>query len=546
MKSSTLFLLSAALIVVAVEQPGRALTVGAPQQVSQSPAKPPLPADKAFDEARAIKDPQAKLAAFLKLRKDSPDSAAVKNGAADFNILLLTSDIMTTAAREARLAAERFSLNIPSTRDRAAWDTALLAFHFDATDSMWTETERYARAALKAWDTGDTTQPPLFAGQRLERAVPLALLGKAIARQGRDEEATRYLRAAFDARGDEPGVVKQIVPLLLDIAKRRGDRDSQLEYLMALALYGELTPERRTELETLFRGTHGGTIDGLEAMLDARYATDAPKAVSTTPFTRPSGAGNRTPLVEMFTGAYCGPCVGMDLALEAALRRYGPSDAAVIVYHLHSPSPDPLVNPSGEARGKSYGIAGAPHLLVNGAEMDDEGGGSAAEAVGIFRTRLMPAIEKGMAEPSGTRIELTPAPTPTGVRASVVVTGLPTERDTLKLHVALVEERVRFSGGNGIRFHPMVVRNMAGDGEGLPVAKKGTTKTEVQFDLAAISSAQDRYLDAMQKGTDRFEPFVFPARSSAIDSKALRVVAFVQDAKSHRVLQAVVQSVTVR
>ncbi len=63
----------------------------------------------------------------------------------------------------------------------------------------------------------------------------------------------------------------------------------------------------------------------------------------------------------------------MDLSVEAAMRRYQPRDLAVLVYHVHSPAPDPLVNPSSEARAKAYGFRGAPYMTIDGLEFDNEG-----------------------------------------------------------------------------------------------------------------------------------------------------------------------------
>jgi hypothetical protein len=64
----------------------------------------------------------------------------------------------------------------------------------------------------------------------------------------------------------------------------------------------------------------------------------------------------------------------------------------------------------------------------------------------------------------------------------------------LRLQVALVEERVRHSGGNGIRFQLMVVRKLAGDGAGLPLPAMGVTKANVTFDAGMPQPASDGLL----------------------------------------------------
>lgn len=548
MKSTaTALTTAAALLLLTMGLSAGAATPASPQQVvvhQGRPAKELSPADKAFDEALKSKEPQARLLAFQKLKKDWPDSPAVKNGAADFNILAITTDLVRSAATEARRAADSYASHMPRERDRSAWQHMLLALKFDATGAMWPETERHARKALEAWDSGGLQQPPKEMGIELERAVPLALLGKAIARQGRDEEAEHFLRSAYDARAGEPGVITEVVPELIAIAKRRGNAADHMEWLLVAALYGQLTPERRTELEGLYRAVHGGSLDGLEAMLDARYERELPASVTVEPFRRPASDTARIVLTEMFTGAFCSPCVGMDLALEAALRRYQTKDLAVLVYHMHSPSQDPLTNPSGEARATSYGVRGAPQLLVDGLPMDDEGGGKASEAAAIFESRLQPSLDKALQQPAGARVTLRVSRRGSEIRASVRAANLPKNRGDLALHVALVEERVRYSGGNGIRFHPMVVRKMANDGQGLKVPATGEMKSEFSFDTDAITTELDAYLDRMEKGTDRFEPFTFGVRNSRLDPARLLVVAFVQESSSRRVLQAAVAPVS--
>ena len=497
--------------------------------------------EQAFRDALALKDPDAKLRAFQKLLQVWPHSPAVKNGAADFNILQLTTTMTAQAAKEARRAAEAFAATIPSDdRDRAAWQNMLLAMAFARTDVMWPEAERYSHRALAYWDSGGTNEAPKGNGLALERAVPLTVLGQSIAKQGRDADAEPYLREAYERRADEPGVVGQVVPLLLDIARRRGRSNEQQQYLIALALHGQLTPELRTELEEAYRRTHPGSQVGLEAALDRAYEAELPKAIPVEAFTRTPAEGRRTVLTEMFTGASCGPCLGMNFAIEAAMRRYELRDSAVLVYHLHSPAPDPLVSPSGKARAKAYGVNGAPHVFVDGVVLDDEGGGKASEAAAIFRSRLQPAVDGALGNAPAARISLKAAQKDDVIRASVVVDQVPSDVPGLRLHVALAEDRVRYSGGNGIRFHPMVVRKMAGDGQGLAISGK-SLRTQVVFDVASVRRELQAYLEDFEKrGDEHFGPSAFKEKSYDIDPSRLVVVAFVEEARSHRVLQAAV------
>lgn len=85
---------------------------------------------------------------------------------------------------------------------------------------------------------------------------------------------------------------------------------------------------------------------------------------------------NRAAVVEIFTGAECRPCVAVNLAAEAVMKAYLPSDAIVLEYHFHVPHPDALACPDGMDRVKFYKdqTTHAPVVLVNG-RAGPEGGG---------------------------------------------------------------------------------------------------------------------------------------------------------------------------
>jgi hypothetical protein len=506
-------------------------------------AKPVAPEDQAFRDALAIKDPQAKLRAFQRLLKDWPESPAVKNGAVDFNIFSLSCTATAESAKEARRAADAFLAGVPADdRDKQAIENFLMAFGLVRADVMWADVERYARKSLEYWDSRGTATPPRTSGVDLQRPAVLTVLGQALVKQGRDDEAEPFFRQAYLARADEPGVVGEVVPHLLDSARKRGRADEQVEYLTALALYGRLTPERRRELEDTWRSSHNGSIDGLEAMLDTRYEAELPAAIPVTPFERNAAPGARTVLAEMFTGSSCAPCVGMDLAFESALRRYGARDLAVLVYHQHVPAPDPLANPSGLARFASYSGGGVPAAFIDGAASITDGGGKATEAAGIYRTGVQPAIERAMAVPAGARIALRATRNGDIIHATVSVDQVSKTTAAVTLQVALVEARVRYSGSNGIRFHPMVVRKLVGDGAGVRVTAGGRTTTDQVFDIAAIRRELKTYLDDFEANNTTFGKITFAEKKYDLDAANLRVVAFVevQDEHGRRVLQAAV------
>jgi tetratricopeptide (TPR) repeat protein len=113
----------------------------------------------------------------------------------------------------------------------------------------------------------------------------------------------------------------------------------------------------------------------------------------------------------------------------------------------------------------------------------------------------------------------------------------------LVLHFALVEDEVRYSGENGVRFHRMVVRALSKNGDkdadgAFAVKPGGTATVLVAFDPAAISETLKAYLTNYETHNERFGKVEFLSTDTAMDPKHLGVAAWVQDAVTHQVLQA--------
>lgn len=117
------------------------------------------------------------------------------------------------------------------------------------------------------------------------------------------------------------------------------------------------------------------------------------------------------------------------------------------------------------------------------------------------------------------------------IKAGVI--GLKSPGKDTKLRMVLVEETIRFVGGNKLRFHHQVVRAMPGTPAGVPVTEQ-TLLTSAAVDLNDLRATFVDYLDDYA-ATKR--PFPRIARPMAMDN--LRVVAFVQDDSTKEILQAV-------
>jgi hypothetical protein len=230
--------------------------------------------------------------------------------------------------------------------------------------------------------------------------------------------------------------------------------------------------------------------------------------------------------------------VGAGLAFDAAQERYTRQDLVVLNYHVHIPAPDPMVNPSTVARRTYYGVNSSPSYAFDG-DMDG-GGGSADNAKSIFESKVGPTIEKRLAEPPGARIALQASSTGSTVHVKAAVSKLSAKAEKPRLQIALAEDMVTYSGENGERFHPVVVRSMALDaksdqGFALQKGKGGTF--EYTFDIAKAVADAKAHLENFET-VERKGEYHFRQKKHEITG-GLVVVAFVQDEATKKVLQAV-------
>jgi hypothetical protein len=230
--------------------------------------------------------------------------------------------------------------------------------------------------------------------------------------------------------------------------------------------------------------------------------------------------------------------VGAGLAFDAAQERYTRQDLIVLNYHVHIPAPDPMVNPATLKRQAFYGVRSSPSYFFDGDA--DGGGGSAENAKSIFDSKVGPTVEKHLAEPPGARIRLQAKASGSTVKVKADVSKVTSKSDKLRLQIALAEDMVTYSGENGERFHPMVVRSMALDakseqGFALKPAKGGSF--EYTFDVAKAVADAKAHLEDYETNTRKGE-YTFRQKKHDITGRFV-VVAFVQDEETKAVLQSV-------
>ena len=276
-----------------------------------------------------------------------------------------------------------------------------------------------------------------------------------------------------------------------------------------------------------------------DAQLDEEYHAKVPPFRPTPYEGRKAAGAGRVAVMELFTGAQCPPCVAADVAFDALLKSYKPTDFIGLQYHLHIPGPDPLTNNDTIARQKYYGseVRGTPSTFFNGRSDAGGGGGMGASEAkyGQYRELIDKILEE---KPS---FEVTATAKRTGDEVAIVAEakslGDGKPGSASKLRLALTEESIRYVGSNKLRFHHHVVRALPGGAEGTALSD-GKGKVEIKLDLADLRKQLQEYLG--QAAERRPFPFALPE----IALKDLSVVAFVQDDDDKAIVGAVSVPVT--
>ncbi len=281
-----------------------------------------------------------------------------------------------------------------------------------------------------------------------------------------------------------------------------------------------------------------GRAKEYDAKLDAEYHEKVPPFKTEAVAARSPGKGNRVVVMEIFTGAECPPCVAADVGFDALLKTYKPTEFIGLQYHLHIPGPDPLTSAETVARQGYYGkeIGGTPTTFFNGKSgANNTGGGPMGRSeykYNEYRGLITPALETE--KQADIKLTATRTSDEVKITASAKVDGGSKDAKP-KLRLVLVEESIRYPGGNKLRFHHNVVRGFPGGVEGKAL-EKGEGSIETTVKLADLRKAQADYLAAYPT-SPRGRAFGHPIPPMDLDD--LAVVALVQDDADHSIWHAV-------
>ncbi len=327
---------------------------------------------------------------------------------------------------------------------------------------------------------------------------------------------------SYKTAGGQTGGNYQYV--LAGVKELTGRTEEAYEAYLAAAVEGFMDSAARAK--ALHAKIHGRP-DGFEAALAAKS-----KALPfhPAPFKAPADGKGKVVLAELFTGSECPPCVAADLAFDGLVEVFPAKYLAVLVYHLPIPRPDPMMNPATGARQAFYGVNSTPTVFFDGVRNATGGGnrGMAERKFDEYRAAVEPPLSAMPAVVPAVRAALS--------GDKVVVSFDPDKALPEAVYqLVLVQDEQEHKGGNGLLHHKMVVRDI------LEVDPKGPGTAA--FDLAASEKAADAYLSEFEKTYTRVPGFKWEVRRHALPRRGLKVVFFVQDRESKKVLNAAVADV---
>jgi tetratricopeptide (TPR) repeat protein len=549
---------------------------------------------QAFNAARKLTDPAQRVEADRQLLKNYPTSSLIESTRFDILQVLIKAFPDRTAEidEQADYLAEHPGRNLESYEK--AYVASLLADAGSKGVDLPTA-EKWAKAAIKAISEappqsaqasapaaatpGADVKPS--ANPTPSHSVPLMvqlLAQTALATVYLDEDRFDDAKPILDEAYALSPTDSKVNLLRARMAFGLHDNAGALEDFERAAIMGGIQPPWRETMMSLYRQAHGGSDAGFMQDMDVRYAKLFP--IPFVPAKHEPHKPGHTVLLEFFTGSGCIPCIAGDLATDVLMDTYARDEVVEMELDQHIPDPDPLANPDTVARAALYGTMGMPTFILDGASLPFQG--ASRDKTGELYAKLAAAIDVQEAKPSPVALKLrverasdgaiiakaevnigsmeevgkylaaeiaaekpsasshpniengpTPAPVSTTTEASKDK-GPP----NLVLNFALVEDNVRYTGENGVRFHRMIVRALPTDAIALQADASATKSFETQFNVAEISAKWATYLDSYEKNHDPFHAIEFLSKDTTIDPNQLAVVAWVQDATSHRVLQA--------
>ncbi len=410
--------------------------------------------------------------------------------------------------------------------------------YFDAAEQHLGEDLDLLKSSIAAYR--DAAHVQIWSRQLMSESTP-------------DDERTKAAAGLTEIVAKQP-FNSEVLLALATHAERTGNADQAIEYLtdiVALPLLeatilqlraGEPpnSPTPHEVLKKLWNQKHGNE-DGYDKRLLEVYhqkigalLTEVQAKIAAPPAV---DAGNRTVLVELFTGMQCPPCVAADLAVEALSKTYPTSEVVVVRYHQHIPGPDGLANQDSEERGAFYNLSATPTVVVDGMMLDPRYYSGLIQSTPNGYALFRQVIDERLAMKTDVALKLSAKVTDGQLAVEVEATGIPEDiLPSCRLRMAIVENKVQTFwplGSNGIFEHEFVARESLDGSKGIP-PKKGELKYAITMPLSDIQDHLTHYISQFEAGR-RTE---FPAQLKPSIKSSLSLVAWVQNGTVDKELQS--------
>ncbi len=500
-----------------------AMSVGDPneRQAALEQFLADFPESRFKDQARyqlatGIRDQEERLNALEKFIFDSPQSFQREQAF----IQVLSTNLRRKPLEESRTTSliDRYLASVPESQRLSNYNN--IAGRLIANDVMLEKALELVEKAVAAIND----QTPATT-----RSLYYTTRGEALYKRKEYDRAEESLKKAIEAGQAGSGEARLY---LGKVYEARGNNDAALE-LYLTAVTTAYNNELKASLERTYTLKHG-SLEGLHERIDAALLAQS-KPFEPGRFARAPEDQGRVVLAELFTGSECGPCIAADLAFDGMLERYDRKAVAILEYHLHVPGPDPMTNSDSIERARYYSVRGTPTVVIDG--IDRHTGGGSAEGARrnfeLYKGKIEKRFEKAApAEISALKFER--EGDLLKISGKVETPADPPENARLRL--ALAEDIVHYTGGNGIHFHRFVVRKMLGSPEGIPIrAGTGDFEFAQSVDLNDVSAQVKAYLDDFEKAREGFR---WRENPHPIKPREMIVVAFVQNDDTREVLQS--------
>jgi hypothetical protein len=242
---------------------------------------------------------------------------------------------------------------------------------------------------------------------------------------------------------------------------------------------------------------------------------------------------DRVALVEIVTTTELTQTTAFDYARDALLKAYKPTEVIVLTYQLGIPdAPNVLTNRAVQERLQFYQTAIGRNVFsfVNGKRaVQLQKDTTAAAAKAIFDA-LKEKVNEELEKPSEAKLKLVVTPGEKGFTGKASVTDLEKAGEQTFLRFAVVEEKIRYTAGNGVKYHHNVVRATPG-GKGIVLKQKAADHT-VTVNPDELRETLSKSLDDLAKEAE------LPRGERPLALKNLKLVAFVQNDSTGDVLAA--------